>query len=110
MTDGAAPVTRAWVLHPDIPASEAGREPERALEEAVSLARALPGTHVVGAEVVRLQRPHPGTLFGKGRIADLGARFAQEEIGLVLVDGPVSPVQQRNLERAWGTKLLDRTG
>jgi len=59
---------------------------------------------------VRLPRPHPGTLFGKGRIAELGERFREDGIDLVLVDGPVSPVQQRNLEREWGIKLLDRTG
>lgn len=110
MTDEDTAVTRAWVLHPDIPSAETARDPDRALEEAVSLARALPGTSVHGAEVVRLPRPHPGTLFGKGRIAELGERFREDGIDLVLVDGPVSPVQQRNLEREWGIKLLDRTG
>jgi GTP-binding protein HflX len=49
-------------------------------------------------------------LFGSGKIADLKTRFAEAEVGLVLVDGPVSPVQQRNLEKEWGVKLLDRTG
>ena len=49
-------------------------------------------------------------LFGSGKVAELKARFAALEVGLVLVDGPVSPVQQRNLEKEWGVKLLDRTG
>jgi GTP-binding protein HflX len=49
-------------------------------------------------------------LFGKGKIEELGRRIEAEEIGLVLIDGPVTPVQQRNLEREWKTKLLDRTG
>ncbi len=76
----------------------------------MALAAALPGLDVAGAEIVRLPQAQAGMLFGKGKIADLKARFASEDIELVLVDGPVSPVQQRNLEREWGVKLLDRTG
>jgi GTPase len=49
-------------------------------------------------------------LFGSGKIAELKAHLAELEVDLVLVDGPVSPVQQRNLEKEWGVKLLDRTG
>ncbi len=86
------------------------RDGQRALEEAVSLAHALPDLEVIGANVVPLQRPHPGMLFGSGKIEELKNRFKAEEIELVLVDGPVSPVQQRNLEKEWKVKLLDRTG
>jgi GTPase len=99
---------RAYVLHPDIKTSR--RAPDRALDEAVSLAAALPDLTVVGAEVVRLPKAQAGRLFGSGKIAELKAKFEALEVGLVLVDGPVSPVQQRNLEREWGLKLLDRTG
>ena len=102
--------TRALVLHPDITSDPERRGAEHALDEAVALAAALPGLDVLGAEVVRLKRPHPGMLFGKGKIEELRARIEADEIELVLVDGPVSPVQQRNLERVWKTKLLDRTG
>lgn len=102
--------TRAWILHPDIRSERSRRLPELGLAEAVSLAVALPGMEVLGAEVVRVTRLHPGMLFGAGKVEELKARFAEEEIELVLVDGPVSPIQQRNLERAWGVKLLDRTG
>ena len=102
--------TRAWVLHPDIRNDGRDRDPARALEEAVALAEALPGLEVVGAEVVRLAKPHPGLLFGSGKIEELKSRLGAHEVELVLVDGPVSPVQQRNLEKAWGVKLLDRTG
>jgi len=59
--------------------------------------------------VVRLTKLHPGTLFGSGKVAELKARFAESRIGLVLIDGQVSPIQQRNLEKEWGVKLLDRT-
>lgn len=59
--------------------------------------------------MVRLTKLHPGTLFGSGKVAELKARFAEARIGLVLIDGQVSPIQQRNLEKEWGVKLLDRT-
>lgn len=59
---------------------------------------------------MRLARPHPGHLFGTGKLAELGQRLSEAEVDLVLVDGPVTPVQQRNLEKEWGVKLLDRTG
>ncbi len=110
MTEHSAHVTRAWVLHPDIYSDQNRRAAGSALEEAVSLAAALPDLEVLGADVVRLQRAHPGMLFGSGKIEELKARFEAEEIELVLVDGPVTPVQQRNLEKAWKVKLLDRTG
>ena len=73
------------------------------------MAAALPGLEVLGAEVVRLAKLHPGMLFGAGKVEDLGTRFKALGVELVLVDGPVSPVQQRNLEKEWGVKLLDRT-
>ncbi len=81
-----------------------------ALEEGVALAAALPDLEVVGNEVVPLRDPHPGTLFGSGKIAELKERLKEAEVELVLVDGPVTPVQQRNLEKEWKVKLLDRTG
>ena len=110
MEKTAASDTRALVLHPDITSEPDRRDARHALEAAVSLAHALPGLEIVGADVVRLQKPQPGMLFGKGKIEELGRRIEAEEIGLVLIDGPVTPVQQRNLEREWKTKLLDRTG
>jgi len=80
------------------------------LAEAVALAAALPGLTVAGAEVVRIARMQPATLLGSGRVEDLKARFADLDVELVLIDGPVTPVQQRNLEKAWSVKVLDRTG
>ncbi|WP_193141238.1 MULTISPECIES: GTPase HflX [unclassified Meridianimarinicoccus] len=102
--------TRAWVLHPEIRSKPGRRAPGFALEEAVALAAALPGLDVVGGDVVRLTQPRPGTLFGTGKVEELGALFKANDIELVLVDGPLSPVQQRNLEKDWKVKILDRTG
>ncbi len=98
------------MLHPDLGRGRTRRDPALALEEAVSLGAALPGLDIVGAEVVRLPEAKAGMLFGTGKVAELKDRFAADEVTLVLVDGPVSPVQQRNLEREWKVKLLDRTG
>ncbi|WP_170774312.1 GTPase HflX [Ruegeria lacuscaerulensis] len=102
--------TRAWVLHPEIKSDEQRRVPEPALAEAVALAAALPDLDVVGSEIVRLPRAQAGLLFGSGKIEELAERLHDNEIELVLIDGPVTPVQQRNLEKAWKVKILDRTG
>ncbi|GGE02559.1 GTP-binding protein HflX [Gemmobacter megaterium] len=102
--------TRAWVIHPDLKSDPGRRLPEHRLAEAVSLAAALPEMQVCGAEIVRLPRAQPGMLFGSGKVEDLKSRLKEAEVDLVLVDGPVTPVQQRNLEKEWGVKLLDRTG
>jgi len=97
------------VLHPALKSASNRRLPEHGLAEAVSLAAALPELDVQGAEVIRLSRVAPGTLLGSGKVAELKARFHDQRIDLVLIDGQVSPVQQRNLEKEWGVKLLDRT-
>jgi GTP-binding protein HflX len=60
--------------------------------------------------LVPVATPRPATLFGTGKVESLKALIAAHEIELVIIDHPVSPIQQRNLERAWNTKVLDRTG
>ena len=82
---------------------------EDRLAEAVGLARAIQ-LDVAAAEIVPLPVPRPSTLFGSGKVAELGELIAAQEAGLAIVDHIVTPVQQRNLEKAWGCKVLDRTG
>ena len=105
-----AGLTRAWVIHPDIKTAERRRKPEFGLGEAVALAAALPGLEVAGSEITPLPKMRAGTLFGTGKIDELKQRFKDNDVELVLIDGPVTPVQQRNLEREWKVKILDRTG
>ena len=62
------------------------------------------------SEVVNLRNPHVGLLFSKGKLEELGDKIKDDDIGLVIIDGPVTPIQQRNLERHWKVKVLDRTG
>ncbi|WP_027258849.1 GTPase HflX [Leisingera aquimarina] len=102
--------TRAWVLHPEIKSDSRRRDAGPALEEAVALAAALPDLDVIGSNVVRLPKAHAGMLFGSGKIEELAGILKANEVELVLIDGSVSPVQQRNLEKAWKVKILDRTG
>ena len=110
MQEHDTPNTRAWVIHPDLKTDHTRRDAIPALAEAVALAAALPNLQVVGSDVVRLPKIHAGMLLGKGKIEELRVIFEANEVELVLIDGPVTPVQQRNLEKAWGVKLLDRTG
>ncbi|GGE42866.1 GTPase HflX [Actibacterium pelagium] len=74
------------------------------------MAAALPGLEVVGADVVPLPKVRPGYLFGSGKTEEIADRLKAEEVELVLIDGSVTPVQQRNLEKIWKVKILDRTG
>lgn len=83
--------------------------PEDRLAEAKGLAEAI-DLDVVGAMLVPVAQPKPGTLFGSGKVEELQHLVAELEAGLVIVDHAISPVQQRNLERAWKAKVLDRTG
>jgi GTP-binding protein HflX len=85
------------------------RSPEARLQEAAGLARAI-ALDVVHAEVVRLASLRPSTLFGQGAVARLGAIVEEREVAVAVIDAAVSPVQQRNLERAWKCKVIDRTG
>jgi len=101
---------RAFVLHPDILSDKNRPETTAALEEAVSLAMALPDLEVALSQVVRLPAAKPGRLFGTGKLAELKDQIKDHDVGLVLINGAVTPVQQRNLEKDWGVKLLDRTG
>ena len=91
------------------PAEIASRSIEARLEEAIGLARAI-RLDVVGAEVARITSPQPSCLFGRGTLENLGGLISDNGIGLVVLDGVLSPVQQRNLERRWRAKVIDRTG
>jgi len=98
----------ALVIHPVV-RKDALRAPEARLAEAVRLTGSI-GVEVSATRIVRLARPRPATLLGNGAIDDVKEALAGEEAGLVVVDGALTPVQQRNLERAWDAKVIDRTG
>ena len=87
----------------------AQRAPAARLEEAVGLAIALDLT-VKDAQVVALRANTPATLFGKGKVEELRILVEAEGIEVVVIDDALTPIQQRNLEKAWGAKVVDRTG
>lgn len=129
---GAGHEPRAYVVHPVLPAGRdraadrqagehgggvrpgsaapvSGREPEQGLDEAIGLSLAI-GLKVVMGEILPVRKPRPQTLLGGGQVAHLAEQVAQLDIALVIVDGALTPGQQRNLETALGTKVIDRTG
>ncbi|MEM9732615.1 MAG: GTPase HflX [Pseudomonadota bacterium] len=79
------------------------------LEEAEGLARAI-DLEIVHSGTVPLAKLKPGTLFGTGKVEELKGLIAALDAGLVVVDHALTPVQQRNLEKDWNAKVLDRTG
>ena len=100
---------RAWVLSPYEPGSPVARSPASRLAEAVGLARAI-DLEVMRAESVPLRQKVPATLFGSGKAQEFAEALAAEPAEIVVVDSALTPVQQRNLERLWKTKVIDRTG
>ncbi|MSP81641.1 MAG: GTPase HflX [Alphaproteobacteria bacterium] len=107
----ARAATRALVVHPLVPGgrTDKARDADALLAEAVGLTQAI-ALDVVGARLVRLRGIRPSTLLGKGKVAELAADVERDAIELVYLDAALTPVQQRNLERALKAKVIDRTG
>ncbi|CAH2599267.1 ribosome rescue factor HflX [Rhodovastum atsumiense] len=106
------PPTRAAVILPwEKPASgaEATRAAEARLAEAVGLAAAI-GLVVLHTAILPLRARRPATLLGEGQVAQQGQELAASQVTVAVVDAQLSPVQQRNLEKAWNCKVIDRTG
>ncbi|MGD0333806.1 MAG: GTPase HflX [Xanthobacteraceae bacterium] len=104
---------RALVIEPVLRraagrAAAADRTPTAKLDEAVGLARAI-DLDVAQAGIVMLRALHPATLLGKGKVEETAGLVRTLEVGIVVMDCALSPVQQRNLEKAWNVKVLDRT-
>ena len=100
----------AFVIHvePKSRHEKSPRDAEARLAEAVGLTAAI-GLHVTESRIAPLARPTPATLIGSGKVAEIGREAAGHKPELIIVNAQLSPVQQRNLENAWGTKVLDRT-
>jgi GTP-binding protein HflX len=103
---------RALVVHVALNRAASSEQPERSLSnclaEAVGLAGAIE-LQVVAAHLVKLRQKTPATLIGKGKIEELAAEIEAQEIALVVMDCQLSPLQQRNLEKALACKVIDRT-
>jgi GTP-binding protein HflX len=116
---GGGETGRALVIEPDLrsraPAAAGARgkavlrSPEARLEEAVGLARAI-DLNVVASGIAPLGGIRPATFIGKGKVEEIAGLVKSDEVGIVVMDCALSPVQQRNLEKSWGAKVVDRTG
>jgi len=110
---------RALVIEPHLRSRDSGaaaargkaalRSPEARLEEAVGLARAI-DLNVVASGIAPLGGIRPASFIGKGKVEEIAGLVKSDEVGIVVMDCALSPVQQRNLEKAWGAKVVDRTG
>lgn len=109
----AGDATRVVVIVPALTRTRGGegnlRDPQARLEEAVGLAAAIE-LHVAYAGVVTLGQIRPATYIGTGKVEEIAGIVKSEEAGVVFVDCALSPVQQRNLEKEWAAKVIDRTG
>ncbi len=98
---------RAVVVYPEHGVSS--RDAAARLEETAGLAEAI-GVVVAEKVAFRVRQAKPATLIGSGQVEQLAATIRMEEAGLVVFDAPLTPIQQRNLEKALEAKVIDRTG
>lgn len=107
--DGIRHGDNALVIKPILRSERANRESDAMLEEAVSLAQAI-DLNIVASTALNISNPTPATLLGKGQVENFVQLIQDQKITVVIVDHTISPVQQRNLEKEWKCKVIDRTG
>jgi GTP-binding protein HflX len=107
--DREAPPQGALVIHPQRDGRDSSRSAQARLDEAVGLAVAL-DLEIRDAIIAPLRKRTPATLFGSGKVDEIGRLCAQLDVDVAVVDDALTPVQQRNLEKAWQVKVMDRTG
>jgi len=103
---------KAFVIHVEPKNRERGeralRDAQARLAEAVGLTAAI-HLSVIEAEIAPLARPTPATLLGTGKVAEIAVLAKAQEPDVIIVNAHLTPVQQRNLEKEWNSKVLDRT-
>lgn len=109
MHNSEAPVWKAMVIHPITAASNKSRIPELQLEEAVGLTIAL-GLEIVHSGVTSIREIRPSIFFGPGKLEELDALAEAKEAQILVINDEISPIQQRNIEKRLGLKVIDRTG
>jgi len=102
------PLEKAIVLHPRF-ANARSSDADYDLEEAAGLAKAL-GVHTVASRIVPIRDLKVSNFFGSGQIENIGTEARAHDVSIIIVNASLTPVQQRNLERSWKTKVIDRTG
>lgn len=103
------PLGKTMVLHPHIfTRDKESRTPEVRLEEACGLAEAI-ALPVVEKAIVNVKSVQPATFIGSGKVEELTKLIKEKEIELLIIDGDLTPIQQRNLEEELKCKVIDRT-
>ncbi len=108
MLEREIPREKALVLHPRF-ANERAGDADYDLEEAIGLTEAL-DAECVESQIIPIRELRASNFFGKGQIEEISAVIQASEATLTIVNAALSPIQQRNLERDWKCKVIDRTG
>lgn len=104
-------MNKCWVIHPNLLFNRLNRRTsESALVELKSLALAI-NLLIIDANIIRVSSIKSGTFFGKGKIEEIRNKLKEKELNncIMIINSNITPVQQRNLEKKWSTKVLDRT-
>ena len=102
--------SRVMVIHPALKRRDSSlHNPIARLEEAKKLAEAI-SLKIIHAESIGFEKPKPATFMGSGTVKRFAAYIADNTIELVVINASITPIQQRNLEKAWHCKVIDRTG
>ena len=102
--------TRIWVLQVELRSNFDETDAEFRHEESVALSTALPGLELVGSLVVKISSFSSAAIFSKKKLSELQDVITLNNVNIVFMTCNVSPVQQKNLEKTWNVKILDRTG
>ena len=109
MKEGRKKITFVWVLQPKLKKDLINKFSCSSIGEANALTKALPRVKIVGSSIVSVEKLRPKEFFGSGKVSELAEKFSVEKIDLVIINSKISAVQQRNLEKKWRVKILDRT-
>ena len=109
MYNSEAPAWKAIVIHPITASTSKSRVPHLQLEEAQGLTLAL-GLEIVHSSVISIRQIRPSIFFGAGKLEDLDALAEETEAQILVINDEISPIQQRNIEKRLGLKVIDRTG
>lgn len=109
MFETKPPIEKSLVLHPVRQDTSSLREPQLRLEEAIGLTMAL-GIDVCKSSIENMREIKPSTYFGEGKIDNFREIINENDIGILIIDDSISPIQQRNLEKKLQVKVIDRTG
>ena len=102
------PIEKAAVIHPRFSNARAD-DAEYDLTEAVGLAEAL-GVDTKISRIIPIRDLKVANFLGSGQIENIASELTAQDVSIVIINAALTPVQQRNLERIWKTKVIDRTG